>query len=124
MGIALAAAAVVATAGGCGSDEHARPRLRRPAAAAWCPAAIVSVNTEKLGQAPHGNWDARAVIGLDFDDAIRLARRHGCVLRMVGGEDADPNAALTMDLRFDRVNVDVTDGVVVALNDATGGIVG
>lgn len=73
------------------------------------------------GHPAHGAWDARSVIGLDLDDARRLADRHGCVVRPVGGKDPDPNGMVTSDLRFDRVNVDVTDGVVTALDGKESG---
>jgi hypothetical protein len=78
-------------------------------------------STRKFSKARHGGWDARAVIGLDVDEASRMAERHGCQLRLVEGKDADPHDVLTMDLRFNRINVDVTDGVVTTLDGDRGG---
>lgn len=107
---------------GCGSDDGARPSLHRPAVAAWCPSVVQGVEGEKPRR---GSWDAREIVGLDLDEARGVAARHGCEVRPVGGEDVDPRAVVTMDLRFDRINVDVTDGVVVGLNgDASGDVVG
>jgi hypothetical protein len=95
--------------------------LHRPAVAAWCPSAIITPLTRRFSDAGHGRWDARAVIGLRLDDARRLAARHGCRLRVVGGKDLDPQEMINMDLRFDRVNVDVTDGIVTTLDGAASG---
>jgi hypothetical protein len=113
----------VAWASACGNDDHPRPVLHRPAAAAWCPSAIVEIQGHKLSARP-GNWDARAVIGLTLDAASRLAKRHGCQLRPVGGNDVDANTPITMDLIFNRINVDVDDGIVTALDATNGDMVG
>jgi hypothetical protein len=121
----LAAAAALALAIAWGSHDRARPTLHRPAAAAWCPSIVIPAHARKLSDTRHGAWDARAIIGLDLDDARRLAGRHGCELRPVGGEDVDPHVVLTLDLRSNRINVDVTDGVVTALDGGTrGGAIG
>jgi hypothetical protein len=116
LGAVVAAAMAVTSTGACGSDDRPKPSLRRPAAAVWCPSTILTLYARKPGDARHGTWDARAIIGLNLDDARRLAARHGCQIRVVGGEDADPDTLITMDLRFDRVNVEVTGGVVTALD--------
>jgi hypothetical protein len=122
---AVLAVAALALAIAWRSDDRARPTLHRPAAAAWCPSVVIPARARKLSDAHHGAWDARAIIGLDLDDARRMAGRHGCQLRPVGGEDVDADAVLTADLRFNRINVDVTDGVVTALDGgASGDVVG
>jgi hypothetical protein len=110
----------------CGGDDRPRPALLRPPAPVWCPSVILSRLGRNLDDAArHGTWDARAIIGLDLDDARRLAERHDCQIRPVGGKDVGPDIVLTMDLRFDRINVDVTDGVVTALDGgASGDMVG
>jgi hypothetical protein len=113
----------VALASACGNDDHPRPVLHRPAAAAWCPSATVHIQSHKLS-AWRGTWDARAIIGLTLDDASRLAKRHGCQLRPVGGKDVDAQTAITMDLIFNRINVDVDDGIVTALDTTNGDMVG
>jgi hypothetical protein len=119
------AVAVVALASACGDNGGSRPALHRPAAAAWCPSVVYAAQGEQLSHPWRGTWDARAIIGLDLDDAGHAAERHGCDLRPVGGKDVDPHDVLTMDLRFNRINVDVTDGVVTALDGAaTGDMVG
>jgi hypothetical protein len=120
----IAATVAAALANACGSDDHPRPALHRPAAAAWCPSAIFDVHVHKLSDARRGSWDARAVMGLTLDDAIRLAQRHRCQLRPVGGKDVDAHTVLIMDLRFNRINVDVTDGIVTGLEDTSGDMVG
>jgi hypothetical protein len=65
--------------------------------------------------------DARRVVGLDLDVAARLAGRGGCSVRAVGG-DVDGHTMITMDLRNDRIDVDVEDGTVVALDTTYGPI--
>lgn len=121
MRVAVATTAAAALTSGCAGSDHARPVLRRAAAAAWCPSIVLGVHTRKFSDARHGAWDARAIIGLDLDEASRMAARHGCQLRLVGGKDADPHDLLTKDFRFNRINVDATDGVVTTLDGDRGG---
>jgi hypothetical protein len=54
-----------------------------------------------------------ALVGLTFADAEAAAAANGWTLRMTQIDGVDQ--AITMDLRFDRVNVAVTDGVVTAV---------
>jgi hypothetical protein len=51
-------------------------------------------------------------VGLSLEDAEALAEENGLTLRVVG-EDGEC-FPITMDLRDDRVNVELADGTVVA----------
>lgn len=117
----IAATMSGAFASACGNS---RPALHRPAAAVWCRPVDLVFDGDKLSARRDGRWDARAVIGLTLDDARRLAQRHGCQLRPVGGKDVAVDARITDDFIPNSVNVDVTDGVVTGLDTINGGTVG
>ena len=80
----------------CGEDEE--PAVQRPAEPIWCP------------KDREGGFDAREVLGRSADEAERLAEDNGCHLRVV--ERDGQSQPVTKDLRFDRINVAVRDGVV------------
>jgi len=85
---AMALCAILAVGGiACGSDDDTDPT-----------------------ELPAGDFDESTVIGLDVDEAERVAADAGWVLRVarLDGEDL----ALTMDFRTDRVNVAVEDDIV------------
>lgn len=113
MRILLVAVALIAVglALGCGGDDP--PALHRAARPVWCPAA-------DFGR-PASRFDARRLVGLELGAASQLAVRNRCTLRVVGG---DTNPVVTMDLRPDRVNVDVVDGIVTGLDGRGGGPIG
>jgi hypothetical protein len=118
----LAALALAAPALGCGGAGP--PRLHRLARPAWCPSAIFTRdhrNPHRLRSHGHGHFDARRLVGLKLAAASQLAARNACTVRVVGG---DTHPAVTLDLRPDRVNVEVTDGIVTALETQLGGPIG
>jgi hypothetical protein len=117
--VATMSAALASACGGGGS----RPQLHRPVAAVWCRPVIAATEGDTLS-ARRGKWDARAIIGVSLDNASRLAERHQCQVRPVGGKDVPADAVITMDLIPNRINVDVTDGVVTALDTINGSPVG
>ncbi len=83
----------------CGEDEEAS--VPRPAEPIWCP-------KDKAG-----GFDARDVLGLRFEEAERLAKDNACTVRMVQRDGQ--GLPVTKDLRFNRINVAVDDGVVTAV---------
>jgi hypothetical protein len=105
---------------GCGGAD--RPTLHRAAHAAWCPSAVVRLEDGSSRSYGHGHFDARALVGLDVAAANSLASRHGCMMRVVGGDGAPD--VITMDLISDRINVDVHEGLVTALDTANGDVIG
>jgi len=69
----------------------------------------------KLGSAnkpaPH-SFDTRTLLGLSAATASNVARRHGCLWRVVRRNGH--GVPMTLDARTNRVNVSVDHGVVVA----------
>ncbi|WP_027006097.1 hypothetical protein [Conexibacter woesei] len=111
---AAAALLVVAAAAGCGGSSP-RVHVVRPAHPIWCPAEV------KMGgrvQHPRGTFDARRVLGLSLDDAVRLGTAHRCNVRATTTDGK--SLALTMDLRFDRVDVIVEHGKVARFDTHNG----
>jgi ABC-type glycerol-3-phosphate transport system substrate-binding protein len=84
----------------CGSDDDAADATT-PAAGSGEPCL-----------APDQETPAPEYVGLDEEAATALAEENGLTLRVVG-EDGECSA-ITMDLRDDRVNVEIVDGEVVA----------
>ncbi len=100
---------VLALAGCGGGDENADADIVRPGEPLYCPA-------ENDGSpAASGTFDARDLLGLSVEDAEQRAEAAGCTVRVLS-EDGEERAA-TMDLRIDRVNVEVRDGIVVVLRN-------
>jgi hypothetical protein len=94
--------AVVALAGaGCGNDDVEVTDPGSPPDAA-AEAVCIGPNEELLPE----------YVGLSLDDATERAEGQGFSVRVVG-EDGEC-FAITMDLRDDRVNLELVDGVVVA----------
>jgi hypothetical protein len=104
---------------GCGGADP--PQLHRSARPAWCPSAIITRDHHRPHNHGHGHFDARRLVGLDLAAATQLAARNACTVRVVGG---DTHPVVTLDLRFDRVNVDVEGGIVTALETQLGGPIG
>jgi hypothetical protein len=112
---ALSAAALLAL--GCGGGSP-RVHLVRAAKPAWCPSVAnmpsLMQHRGRLRDARHGDFDARRLVGLRLADAERLAKAHDCVVRTTrNGHNA---FALTMDLEFDRIDVEVDHGIVTSLD--------
>jgi len=85
---------------GCGSDDDAKSTP-----ADTTTPAVQCVSPEQ-GESVH------EYVGLDEDAAQELANGSELILRVVGIDGECP--PITMDLRDDRVNVEIIDGVVVA----------
>lgn len=106
----MAMVGVLAMAGCGGDDDKPAADVNRPANPVYCP-------SEDGGTARAAGvsdaFDARDVLGRSFADAESTAKDHDCTVRIVV-EDGEEQPQ-TMDLRPDRVNVEVRDGVVVAL---------
>lgn len=105
----MAVVGVLAVAG-CGGDDKPAADVTRPADPVYCPSE--DGGAARAAGAPDA-FDARDVLGRSLADAESAAKDHDCVVRVVI-EDGEENPQ-TMDLRTDRVNVEVRDGVVVAL---------
>jgi hypothetical protein len=103
----IAALILVATlplVAACGSDDESSSDTT-----------TASAGTAASGEpclAPEQETPAPDYIGLDEDAAEALAEENELTLRVVG-VDGQCNP-MTMDLREDRVNVEIVDGVVVA----------
>jgi len=98
---AVVAALLVALAG-CGNDDPS------PATDRACPAAD-DADLSEVSQAR-----AELLLGYSEADAQRCAETLGWGFR-VGERDGEP-FALTMDYRFNRVNVVVNDDIVTAIS--------
>lgn len=103
----MAVVGVLAMAG-CGGDDQPAANVTRPADPVHCP-------SEDGGTAQAGSeaFDARDVLGRSLADAESAAKDHACTVRVVV-EDGEERPQ-TMDFRTDRINVEIRDGVVVAL---------
>ena len=64
------------------------------------------------------DFDARRVLGLSLDDAEKLGTAHRCNVRATTIDGK--SLALTMDLRFDRVDVIVEHGKVTRFDTHNG----
>lgn len=112
--VAALAVGVAALAAGCGGSSP-KVDVVRPAHAVWCPAEV------KMGgrvQHPRVMFDARRVLGLSLDDAEKLGTAHRCNVRATTTDGK--SLALTMDLRFDRVDVIVEHGKVTRFDTHNG----
>lgn len=104
----MAIVGVLAMAGavtGCGGEDESAADVTRPADPVYCPSAVDDMAA--------GTFDARDVLGQSLGDAERTAKDHDCMVRVVAEDGED--LPQTMDLRIERINVEVRDGVVVAL---------
>jgi hypothetical protein len=113
--IAVGTTAVLATRGDA-------PTLHRLAAPVWCGPPTPLHEELRLGRREHGNFDARALIGLNLDAANDLAVRNGCSVRVVR-QDGIANT-ITLELLIGRINVDVQQDIVTALDASFGGPIG
>lgn len=106
----MAIVGVLAMAG-CGTDDD-RPAadVDRPANPVYCPSE--DGGTARAPEKPDA-LDAREILGQSLGDAETTAKDNDCTVRVVV-EDGEERPQ-TMDLRTDRINVEVRDGVVVAL---------
>jgi hypothetical protein len=87
----------------CGSDDDASDTTEASAS---------TVAGDEAGGSCLGAGDAiEGYVGLTEEEAAAKAEEDGLQLRVVGIDGACQPA--TMDLRDDRVNVDLVDGVVV-----------
>ena len=92
-------------ASGCGGEEPAAERpVQRPADPVRCPENVPAQDA----------WDARELLGMTTDAARERTEAEGCRFRVV--ERDGEQLAITMDLRPDRVNAVLRDGVVVAVS--------
>ncbi len=104
----MAVVGVLAVAG-CGGDDKPAADVTRPADPVHCP-------SEDGGAAQAtgaGTFDARDILGRSLADAESAAKDHDCTVRVVV-EDGEERPQ-TMDFRTERINIEVRDGVVVAL---------
>ncbi|MDW3214746.1 MAG: hypothetical protein R8G01_12150 [Ilumatobacteraceae bacterium] len=101
----MTSASVLLVPSACGSDDDS------PA-----PGVSSDVSDPVDGAAPcltaEQGDPAPDYVGLDEAEAQELANSEGLTMRVVG-RDGECDA-ITLDLRDDRVNVDLVDGVVVA----------
>lgn len=112
---AAAAVAVLALpAAGCGGPEEVH--VVRPARPVWCPAEVKL--RDRVVRQP-GAFDARRLLGLSVDDAVRLGTANGCTVRVT---NLRKDEVLTMDLRTDRVNVEAEHGKVARFDRHLGPI--
>ncbi|MBE2320587.1 hypothetical protein DVA67_031800 [Solirubrobacter sp. CPCC 204708] len=108
----LAALLVV---GGCGSHEQAPPanpipaRYAAPQDSIQCP---VTPSDDRLVPAPQ-SFDARSLIGLEEQAAVRLARRHGCVVRVVFRDGR--GGLVEGSSQFNRIDVYVQRSTIVGV---------
>jgi hypothetical protein len=93
--VAAAAAALVLTASACGDDDTA----------------TTTTTTEVTAGAETGDFDD--VVGMEVSAAESALAELGYEMRIVRLDGDD--LAVTMDYREDRVNVEVEDDVVVAV---------
>ena len=89
---------------GCGESEDSDEPTGESVAALMCPDASMD---------PESPFDARTLIGMTVEEATDTAEPHGCSVR-VTERDGEPLPA-TMDLRQDRIDVTVVDGLVTAV---------
>jgi hypothetical protein len=92
-------------AAGCGGDDDDAATTTSPAAGLPTTGGEPCIAEGQENPAPE-------YVGLTLEDAEALAEENGLTLRVVG-EDGEC-FAITMDLRDDRVNVELADGVVIA----------
>lgn len=72
------------------------PRVHRPDEPVWCPS-----GTQR--------FDAREILGMDFEEGYDHAREHGCVVRdFTGGGDDSAGTA--------RISVFVSRGVITEID--------
>lgn len=104
---AMAVLGVLAVAGCGGGKDAPVADVTRPADPVHCPTA--DVGAARTADA----FDARDLLGRSLADAEGVAKDHDCTVRVVveNGEELPQ----TMDLRTERINVEVRDGVVVGL---------
>lgn len=110
----LAAVLCVSAAAGlaaCGDDGPRSPSTTGPAASG--PSATAPEQTSP--DAGPTEDSAAELVGLDEDEATEAAEDRGWTVRVVRRDGEDLPA--TLDLRPNRVNVEVTDGVVTAVID-------
>ena len=89
---------------GCGESDDPDEPTGESVAALMCP--DTSTN-------PENPFDAKTLIGMTVEEATDTAKPHGCTVR-VTERDGEPLPA-TMDLRQDRVDVTVVDGLITAV---------
>jgi len=134
---ALAAAVLVVTATACGDDDNdpatadstqspaTEPAATTDAPATSPPETTVPDISEPTSSAPQSSATGdcaeepteetadELLVGLTEDEATEAAEACGWILRVVRRDGED--LPMTMDLRTNRVNVEVTDGEVTAI---------
>ncbi len=134
---ALAAAVLVVTAAACGDDDNdpatadstqspaTEPAATTDAPATSPPETTVPDTSEPTSSAPPSSATGdcaeepteetadELLVGLTEDEATEAAEACGWILRVVRRDGED--LPMTMDLRTNRVNVEVTDGEVTAI---------
>ncbi len=103
----MAIVGVLAMAGCGGDDGSDTAAVERPAEPVLCPSQDQGATGES------GAFDAREILGMTQADAEQQAEQRGCTVRVT--VDDGQELAQTMDLRTDRINVELRDGTVVAL---------
>ena len=104
----VAIVGVLAMAGCGGDDDQPASDVNRPATPVYCPSEDGGAAGAPGTAAP---FDARDILGQSPADAESTAKDHDCTVRIVV-EDGEERPQ-TMDLRTDRINVEVRDGVVL-----------
>jgi hypothetical protein len=101
----MAALALALAVAGCGADDDAGAGGTSPTGstqAVVCPQG-----------AGEKSFDANSLVGMPLGQAEKTAADHGCTVRPVKVDGKD--RAVTMDLRQDRINVEVEEGKVTVV---------
>jgi hypothetical protein len=96
----------------CGGQSVAVVTVNRPTQPVWCPTIFhaQTIGLSHPNKRVAGSFDTRVLLGRTEADAAAEARRHGCSWRVV-----NQGGLLTADGRPNRIDVDVSHGIVTAV---------